>query len=249
MLSAFADGTLFGTRFGSGIPQVLALHGWRRTHRDWDNVVGDFDAIAVDLPGFGATPPPPGAWGLADYARAVAPLLSEMGPSVVVVGHSFGGSVAVELAATTGTQIGGLVLTGAPVIRRREAGKKPPVTFRAARWLNRHRLYSDERMEKLRLERGSEDYRAAAGVMRDTFVRVVNEDVAARLPELKQPVSLVWGSNDTAAPASVAKEAHTMLANSTLQILDGISHDVPAEAPLELTRAIRHLLERQTPES
>lgn len=245
MLSAFAGGSLFGARFGTGPPRVLALHGWRRTHRDWDRVLTDFDAVAVDLPGFGATSPPPEPWGLADYAEAVSPILAEMGPDVVVVGHSFGGSVAVELAASSGG-VGALVLTGAPLIRRRTAASAP-LGFRTARWLHRHRLFPDGRMEQLRRQRGSEDYRAATGLMRDTFVRVVNEDVASRLEALDLPVSLVWGAEDTAAPAWVAEEAHSLLPDSTLRILDGVTHDVPAEAPAELAGAIGKLLERQTP--
>ena len=55
------------------------------------------DAVALDLPGFGAAPPPPEPWGTPQYADALSPLLDELGP-VVVLGHSFGGRVAIELA-------------------------------------------------------------------------------------------------------------------------------------------------------
>ena len=247
MLNAFADGSLFGARHGTGIPQVLALHGWRRTHRDWDPVISGLDAIALDLPGFGASPAPPEPWGLEGYAGAVAPVLDEMADEVVLIGHSFGGSVAVELAAGQhGHRIKGIVLTGTPLIRPQGNGAQPPASFRMARWLHRHRLFPDARMERLRLERGSADYRASQGVMRDTFVKVVNQDVAHRLAELTVPTSLVWGSTDTAAPVDMVEEAHRRLPHSTLVVLPGISHDVPAEAPSELTGAITALLERQT---
>ncbi len=238
---------LFGARHGDAEPMVLALHGWRRTHKDWERVLGEFDAIAVDLPGFGATPAPLEALGVVRVRRS-GTLRSwpRWASRVVVIGHSFGGSVAVELAATAGPQVAGLVLTGAPVIRRRAGGSKAPLGFRAARWLNRRGVYPDEKMEKLRLERGSEDYRAATGVMRDTFVTVVNQDVAHRLPGLQLPVALVWGSEDTAAPPSVAVEAHALLPDSTLRVLDGVSHDVPAEAPAELAEALSLLIQRQT---
>jgi pimeloyl-ACP methyl ester carboxylesterase len=73
MLSALADGRLFGSVTGEGRPVVLALHGWARTHRDFDAVLAPagadpLAAIALDLPGFGATPPPPRAWGGRAYA-------------------------------------------------------------------------------------------------------------------------------------------------------------------------------------
>ena len=90
-LTTCAGGTLFVVRHGQGRPWVLALHGWQRSHREFDAVLDGFDAIALDLPGFGATPAPPAAWSTAEYAAAVAPVLDEMAETVVVPGHSFGG--------------------------------------------------------------------------------------------------------------------------------------------------------------
>src|SRR5438067_3542048 len=100
MLKAFDDGRLFGAAFGSGPPWVLALHGWRRTQRDWNDVLVGLDAIALDLPGFGATPLPDRPWGSPEYAAAVTPVLErEFDGPAVVIGHSFGGRVATHLAA------------------------------------------------------------------------------------------------------------------------------------------------------
>ena len=82
----------------------------------------DLDAVALDLPGFGSAPAPPQPWGSVEYTEAVAAVLEEMQERVVVLGHSFGGRVAVQLAASRPGQIGGLVLSGAPLHRatRRE---------------------------------------------------------------------------------------------------------------------------------
>src|SRR3954468_21028806 len=75
MLTAYDNGRLFGERAGTASPWILALHGWQRTHRDFARVLESLDALAVDLPGFGASPPPPEAWGGADYAAALLPIL------------------------------------------------------------------------------------------------------------------------------------------------------------------------------
>src|SRR4051794_21014660 len=100
MLTAYDDGRIFGERSGDGEPWVLALHGWRRTHRDVAASRDGPAAIAVALPGFGTSPPPPEAWGGAEYAKALVPVVDAMAAPVVVVGHSFGGRVAVHLAAS-----------------------------------------------------------------------------------------------------------------------------------------------------
>ncbi|MDP9388251.1 MAG: alpha/beta hydrolase, partial [Actinomycetota bacterium] len=117
VLKAFAGGRLFGVAHGSGPASVLALHGWGRSAADFDAALAGLDAVALDLPGFGATPPPPQAWGGAEYAAAVAPVLDEMAPPVVVLGHSFGGRVAVHLAASRPPLVAGLVLAGVPLVR------------------------------------------------------------------------------------------------------------------------------------
>lgn len=216
----------------------MALHGWGRTHRDWERVLSGFDAISLDLPGFGASPPPDKTWGLAEYAEAVKPALEEMERPVVVVGHSFGGSVGVHLATAAGPQaVRGLVVTGSPLIRARQSAK-PPVSFRLARWLHARGLWPNSKMEELRNSRGSADYRAATGVMRDTLVRVVNEDVAALLPQLGVPLELLWGEEDRDVPIEVATETLTRAPIANLTRLPGIGHYTPIDAP----DAIRHVL-------
>jgi pimeloyl-ACP methyl ester carboxylesterase len=240
MLQAFASGRLFGTAHGSGAPWVLALHGWRRDHRDFDATLAGLDALALDLPGFGATPEPPEPWGSAEYAAAVAPVLDELEEPVVVLGHSFGGRVAVHLAATRPDDVRALVLTGVPLIRRQGAGK-PALSFRVARALNKRGIVSDERMDALREKHGSADYRAAKGVMRDVFVRVVNESYEDQLRAVDCPVELVWGDDDAEAPITVAEQAAAIVPGAALTRLSGAGHLTPTTAPAALRNALlRH---------
>jgi len=244
VLSTFAGGRLFGERFGSDPPSVLALHGWGRTHRDWSAVLDGLDAVALDLPGFGASPPPPEAWGLEQYAGAVAPVVTEMATPVLVLGHSFGGSIAVRLATMLPAgAVRALVVTGSPLIRATSGGKSP-LSFRLAKWLHARRLLSDARMEELRNSRGSADYRAASGVMRDTLVRVVNEDVADLLPRLTMPVELVWGEQDYDVPISVALAASALVPTARLTRLEAVGHDTPANAPDALRKVLAGLTDR-----
>ena len=83
VLKAFAAGRVFGASSGTGPPWVLALHGWRRSHRDFDAVLDGVAAIALDLPGFGATPQPPEPWSTRQYAEWIAPVLDELAPGAV----------------------------------------------------------------------------------------------------------------------------------------------------------------------
>lgn len=252
MLKAFPGG-LFGARTGAGPAWLLALHGWGRSSSDYAGVLGaggdgedrarqPLDAVAVDLPGFGAAAPPPVAWGSAEYARAVLPVLSELvaeaGRPLVLMGHSFGGQVAVALADAAPELVGGMVLAGVPRLVPQAPSRKPPMSYRAAKAARRLGLIGDASMERLRQRNGSADYRRAEGVMRATLVRLVNEDLSAQVGRLAGPVRLVWGALDSEVPVSVARGAERLLdGRATLEVLEGVGHQVPAEAPGALRAA------------
>lgn len=231
MLKSFADGRVVGEVTGSGPPRVLALPGWMRTRRDFDAVLEGLDGVAVDLPGFGASAPPPGPWTTAEYAEWVAPVVDEMSAPIVVVGHSFGGRVAVHLAAARRERVGALVLTGVPLLHDPNRPKRrPPLGFRAARALHRWGLLPEARMEALRRRYGSADYRAAEGVMREVLVKAVNEEYGGPLSRLDCAIELVWGEQDDQVPLSVARAAASLCPAAALSTCPG-GHFLPVTSP------------------
>lgn len=246
-LRVFANGALFADAIGSGPPRVLALHGWARRGSDFRPVLADLDALAPDLPGFGASPPPSEPMGAEGYARVINELLDVYDTPPVVVGHSFGGRIAVCLAALYPDRVGPLVLTGVPLLRVTPS-RAPRLGYRVIRGLNRVGVVSDDRLEKIRRQTGSTDYRAASGVMRDILVRVVNESYEPQLRALTAPVSLIWGAADREVPVSIARAAAEVIISEgrevEFEILEGIGHLVPVEAPDALRGAIERALAR-----
>ena len=186
-LSTFGRGRLWGARYGTGEPWVLALHGWGRDHHDFDPVLAGLDAVALDLPGHGVAPEPPAPWSTSEYAQWVAPALDDLGAGpVVVVGHSFGARVAVRLVEAT------------PPVPRRRARRRPGAGGRPAGAAPRARPCAGRRsstgpggrctgpgsspkhrMERLRQKYGSEDYRRASQIMRGVLVKAVAETAQA----------------------------------------------------------------------
>ena len=243
MLTSLASGRLFADRQGSGQVDVVGLHGWARDRRDLEVVLHGTDSLAVDLPGFGLSPPPPEPWGTDEYAAALVDVLADL-DRPVLLGHSFGGRVALKVAVRHPDLVSGLVLTGVPLFRS-PGGSRPAAAYRVARGLHRAGLLPEPVMERLRSRYGSEDYRNSTGVMRGVFVRVVNESYDDEVRALACPTALVWGADDTAAPLWMAERARDLSRHVALTVLPGRGHHVPLTAPDALRDAVAGML-RQT---
>lgn len=216
------NGRVFGARVGSGPPAVLAMHGWRRTHTDLMGVFGDLPGISIDLPGFGASPAPDGPWGSPEYATAVLPLLDELAEPRILVGHSFGGRVGVHLAAMAPERVGRLVLTGVPLIRG--PVRPPGLGYRLLRGATAKGLVPAKYLEARKQRSGSDDYRAAAGVMRDVFVTSVNESYDDVIRRVECPVEMIYGENDAETPATRNTAAQALFRQARLRIVPGSGH-------------------------
>lgn len=240
-LRAHADGSIFADHRDGDPPCLLALHGWGRDRRDMSLLLDatGYKSVAPDLPGFGASAAPSRAWGAVSYAAALAEaVVGDNGAPYVVVGHSFGGRVGVCLAANYPELVSGLVLMGVPLLRL-GAANRPSLRYRLIRASSRMRLLPPSRLEAARRRLGSDDYRAASGVMRDVLVRVVNEDYRAELERIRCPVALVWGAQDRVVPPLVASRAVEHIDQvALLTHVEGAGHDVHVDAPKDVVRAV-----------
>ena len=246
-LRALSDGALFAESYGEGPPRVLALHGWGRRGNDFARSLAGFDALALDLPGFGATPAPEEPIGAGAYAELVLPALDVFDAPPVLLGHSFGGRIAVCLAAAHPDRVGPLVLTGVPLLRSAPS-KKPSIGYRLIRSLHRAGIVSAERMEEIRRSQGSADYRAASGVMRDILVVTVNESYEDELKRLRSHVMLLWGEQDQEVPVEVAEKSLRLIrqagGSAELEVLAGVGHHVPTQAPDAIARVLEEVMAR-----
>ncbi|HEU5112787.1 MAG TPA: alpha/beta hydrolase, partial [Acidimicrobiia bacterium] len=130
---------------------------------------------------------------------------------------------------------------GAPLVRL-APGRKPSASYRLARFLNRVGLLGDARMEEIRRNRGSADYRAATGVMREILVKVVNESYEEELGALKSRLIMLWGADDGEVPVAVAERSLRIVrqagGSAELEVLPGIGHLVPKQAPEAISRVL-----------
>jgi pimeloyl-ACP methyl ester carboxylesterase len=249
VLQAYGDGKLFGESYGEGPPRVVWLHGWARTKDDFRACATllaseGVASVALDLPGFGASPAPDVPGGARHYAELIEGTLAQWGDEpIVLVGHSFGGRVATVVAAQHPGHLRAVVLTGVPLLRS-GLGSTSPWRYRAIRWLHGRGLVSEQRMERARQRFGSSDYRNASGIIRDVLVISVNESYDEELASIRVPVWMLWGRRDSAAPVAMATRAASMLTcPHSFEVLDVVGHMVPTDAPEALVASVMKALE------
>jgi len=217
---------------GSG-PPVLVLHGWGSSVEGVRPMLHGLSlgqtVIAVDLPGFGQAEPPPDHWGTYDYAAWVGAFMDVIQcPQAHLIGHSFGGRIAIVLAAKYPHRVNRLVLVdSAGIIPSRGRDYQARVQlFKTARrlagWIPVD-SWRDSALDQVRAAFGSVDYQAA-GALRSVFVRVVNEDLRPLLPDIKANTLLVWGENDRDVPVSDGQIMAREIPHSRLEVLPGAGH-------------------------
>jgi pimeloyl-ACP methyl ester carboxylesterase len=229
-----ADVAGIATRYlatGNG-PPVLVLHGWGAKIEAVQPIVAALAAtnsvVAVDLPGFGETAPPPEQpWGAADYAGWVRALLDHLRwERAHVVGHSRGGAIAIHLGAHTPERVGRLLLVDS-------AGIRPKRTLRyhrrvAMAKVGKHAARNlgapGRRIREALVGRAASTDYANAGVMRPTLVKLVNEDLTELMPRVRAPTLLVWGAEDDATPVADGRRMEELIPDAGLVVFDGAGH-------------------------
>ena len=235
---------------GQGDPVVL-LHGWGSSSQSLAPLCGalatTFRVLAVDLPGFGWSQPPPAAWGTQEYAGHILRLMQETGiDRAALVGHSFGGRIAIALAAAEPRRVSRLALVASAGVRpplgagyylRVATAKLVKGVFSLPGWGATGRRIIAKWFARV----GSRDYRTA-GAMRPTLVKVVNEDLTPLLPAIQAPTLILWGDQEQEVPRSAMETMAARIPRSRLVVFAGAGHFPFQDAPEEFGRALREFL-------
>jgi pimeloyl-ACP methyl ester carboxylesterase len=230
---------------GSGDP-VVVLHGWGGRIESMTPVLACLrqgrKVVALDLPGFGESPPPAGVWGTADYAAYVTDVLEGAGvTSAYFVGHSFGAKTSLYLAASRPGLVKKLVLVGSPGLRsapsmkvrlKRTAGTTARLAGRLGPPGRALRQTIYDRI-------ASDDYKKA-GPMRPILVKVVNEDLSSLLPRVSASTLLVWGTEDDAVPVAHARAMEKAIPDAGLVLFEGAGHFAYLDEPDRFCTIVRH---------
>jgi pimeloyl-ACP methyl ester carboxylesterase len=255
---------------GSGpLPPLLLVHGlgasWHVWLQNLPALAVNRRVVAVDLPGFGSSPPPGGGVSYRAYADTLAGLARalQLG-DFVVAGNSFGGWISAELARNC-QHVVGLVLidaVGMPQSRRERARLMTMMhaVGRTAGFAVRHRqrIASSPGLRRRAFAMMMEHPElltadlalqllptAPSPVFRKVLATAPHElsaTWAASLSKLSTPTLIIWGADDRQLPPRQAYEWHRLLTHSTLEVLAATGHVPMIERPAEVNALVASFL-------
>lgn len=209
-------------QYGSGSDVVL-LHGWGQNIAMMkpigDRLQKNHRITILDFPGFGESEEPKTALTVYDYCEILEELLKKLKvKKPVIMGHSFGGRIAIIYASRN--EVEKVVLFGSPCIRKEV---KPSLKLRMLKSLKR--IPGINKLEGFaKNHMGSRDYKNASEIMKKILVNVVNEDLSECAKKINVPTLLIWGDRDTEAPVEDAKELEKIIPDAGLIVLPNSTH-------------------------
>ena len=268
-----------GFRRGGTGQTILLIHGLAGSSKTWDDVIPllppHADVIAVDLLGHGESAKPSGDYSLGAFASGLRDFLSILGvESVTIVGHSFGGGVAMQLAYQHPHLVDRLVLVGSGGLGREVSWLLRLLTLPGAEYVMPFAFPKPivDRVTDVGRQLGRRDIRSpkfsemwraysslAGATNRKAFVRTMRGVIepggqtvnatdrlylAAHVPTM-----LVWGDHDGIIPVEHAHAAHEVIPTSRLEIIEGVGHFPHVEQPETFTNLLVDFMQSTQPAS
>lgn len=234
---------------------ILILHGWSNemSGKRYQAIQSflekkGFTVLAPDLPGFGTNSVQKETLEFEDYVRFVHDYIKELNiKKVILLGHSFGGRIAIRFSARYPNLVEKLIITGASGIPHPLSSLRKKIVYVLTKILRPlffippfSLLYSFFR-KLVYYSIGEMDY-YKAGALRKTFKKVHKVSIFESLSKITAPTLIVWAENDIITPLADGQLMHNTIKNSQFVVVKNATHKLPYENPKEFVQAIDSLL-------
>lgn len=254
---------------GEGEP-ILFVHGISGCWQNWLENLPHFGAghraIALDLPGFGASPMPSWQIDMPAYGRLIHDFCEKLGiEGATLVGNSMGGFIAVEAVTAKPERFTRLVLVSAAGIINTWNPEERAVALAWAwkvfgpQYARRGRFivsrprarelvfrpfvrYPRRLREDLLLEQIVGGLEQAEG-FGDALHAVIRHDIRERLGTIEMPTMIVWGQSDRVIPMAAALSYHRRIPHSRLEIFERTGHVPQLERPARFNALLDEFLD------
>jgi len=227
---------------------ILILHGWGRFTGSWFPVKQilenrGFSVFYPGLPGLDENQPLDKPWALNDYVDWVKQFTDKNNLSrFFLLGHSFGGRVAIKFAVKYPETLSGLILVSAAGIRSKKISKIYGFFARISKIVNKLSFipgYDFCRKAAYRFLLKKTDYVTLKNqIMKDTFKNVIEQDLSDLLPQIQTKTLILWGDKDVTTPLADGDFMAKTIPNARLCVIPQAPHMVHVHAPNRVSQEI-----------
>ncbi|MFH1392319.1 MAG: alpha/beta hydrolase [bacterium] len=182
---------------------IIFLHGWgldKNCFNQLASQLADYEQVLFDLPGFGQTELPKRPWATLDYANYIKNAFLDK--KSILIGYSFGGKIAIKIAADYPELVDKLILIASSGLRKK---------------------LSLKRLIRKILKKSSQDYKNA-GALKPILSKIVAQDLTQDLKKIKCETLILSAENDTETPFWTARKMHKLIKSNKLVVLPGLGH-------------------------
>lgn len=215
-------------KYGTKGKKIILLHGWGQNTTMMafigEHLKKHFIIYNIDLPGFGKSDLPDDVYGFDEYSEIIHSFCKKLKiDNPIFIAHSFGCRIALRYAYKYGAYK--MCLTGAAGIKAKRDLKWyiKVYGYKIGKFILNLKPFIKYK-EKFENNVGSDDYKNASGIMKKTFVKVVNEDVTPLLKDIDAETLLVFGENDDATPIKDGKLMESLMPNAVLVTFENDDH-------------------------
>lgn len=231
---------------------ITLLHGWKVDLEIWESVItslNDYRIIRLDLPGFGKSDMPSKAWDVSDYAKFLNEFLEKLDiPKTILIGHSFGGRIAIKFSVLCPDKVSKLILVDSGGIRLKSfriffafiSAKLGKIFF----LLPLVRVKKDEYKEKFYKAIKAGDYLEQNPILKKTFLKIIAEDLRGEAAKINSPTLIIWGEKDLITEIEEGRILANSIKNSKLEIIKNAGHFPFLEKKEEFLKYINNFIEK-----
>lgn len=215
------------------------------------NTISQYRTVyCLDMPGFGESEEPKQSWNVNDFIKFISEFIETQGiKELDLIGHSNGGRIIIKLMNCKNRfKVNHIILFGsAGIVHKKKISQIVKIRlFKLGKLflkLKPIKKIFPNMLEKYKNRFGSADYRNATLVMKETMVKIINEDLTELLKNIKVPTLLIWGENDTQTPIEDAKLMEKLIPDAGLVSIKDCTHYVFLERWNYISKIINVFIE------
>jgi pimeloyl-ACP methyl ester carboxylesterase len=216
------DIKIYYDEYGRG-KDIVLFHGWGASKNTFNSLAKsleeNYHVVSIDLPGFGETKIDNPIF-LEDNVKLIHKLLVSLGiHSPILLGHSYGGRLAMIYSSLY--KVDKLVLVSAAGLKEK---------LKLDKWF-KIKIYKLFKKYSIILKTGSDDYKNSDDIKKKMLVEAVNNDLSNYLDNISTPTLLIYGRNDNVTSLPLARKINEKIKTSSLVVMEGSGHFPYLEEP------------------